>query len=59
MDRVMENIGLWGGLASAGMNAYGGQQPSAQTIAGQLATNNYRGLPAGVGVAAPNPVWQP
>lgn len=59
MDRVMENIGLWGGLASAGMNAYGAQQPSAQTLAGQLATNNYRGLPAGVGVAPPNPVWQP
>lgn len=62
MDKVLENIALYGGLASAGLNAMGQpqrQQQAAQTIAGQLATNNFRGVPAGVGVAPPNPVWTP
>lgn len=60
MDRVMQQISLWGGLAGAGLNAMGQpNQPSAQTLAGQLATNPYRGLPPGVGVAPSNPVWTP
>lgn len=62
MDKVLEAIGMYGGLASAGLNAMGQpqrQQQAAQTIAGQLATNNFRGVPAGVGVAPPNPVWTP
>lgn len=62
MDKVLEAIGMYGGLASAGLNAYSQpqrQQQAAQTIAGQLATNNFRGVPAGVGVAPPNPVWTP
>ena len=60
MDRVMEQISLWGGLAGAGLNAMnqpGAQQTAAQTLAGQLATNPYRGLGNVVGTQVPNPTW--
>lgn len=60
MDKVMENIALWGGLASAGLGAMNQpqrQQQAAQTIAGQLATNPYRGLGNVVGTQVSNPTW--
>jgi hypothetical protein len=60
IDKVMEQIGLWGGLAGAGLNAMGQpqrQQQAAQTIAGQLATNPYRGLGNVVGTQVSNPTW--
>ena len=61
MDRVLEQIGLWGSLGATGAQLFRPSPPAPQptTTAAQLATNNYRGLPNGIGAQVPNPVWTP
>jgi len=63
IDKVMEAIGLYGGLAAGiggAMNPSARAQAQAQTIAGQLATNTQRGInPNIIGVAPNTPQWGP
>jgi hypothetical protein len=59
-DRAMEQIGLWSSLAGGVGTAMGQpaqQQQQAQTLAGQLATNPYRGLGNVMGTQVSNPTW--